>query len=166
MRGTYQTYRNRHTRITTLNDKTIYGAKEYVKSRKIHRDTSVILIQVGSNDLHEGEVDNVMKEYESLVNFTMNTYQDSEVVLDTWTNAEPKTYFQDNLTISKCRQKTKEVNEKSKILIMEDFNSCLCQDLDYIIDDSTDLNDFRSNTILPQNYSVDEISKKRNKQNN
>lgn len=39
------------------------------------------MVQVGSNDLHEGEVDNEMKEYESLVNLTMNTYPDSEVVL-------------------------------------------------------------------------------------
>lgn len=42
------------------------------------------MVQVGSKDLHEGEIDNEMKEYESLVNLTMNmmnTYPDSEVVL-------------------------------------------------------------------------------------
>ncbi|CAC5389783.1 unnamed protein product [Mytilus coruscus] len=39
------------------------------------------MLQDGSNDLQEGEVDNVMNEYELLVDLIMNTYPDSEVVL-------------------------------------------------------------------------------------
>ena len=37
---------------------------------------------------------------------------------------------------------------------------------DYIINDSTDLNDFGCKNLLPQNYSIDEIPKRRNNQDN
>ena len=37
---------------------------------------------------------------------------------------------------------------------------------DYIINDSTDLNDIGCKNLLPQNYSIDEIPKRRNNQDN
>ena len=48
-------YLNRITRITTLRDKTIQGAVECIKSKKINSEIRVL--QIGSNDLESAEVD-------------------------------------------------------------------------------------------------------------
>ena len=47
-----------------------------------------------------------------------------------------------------------------------DFNCRTGHNPDYIINDSTDLNDFGCKNLLPQNYSIDEIPKRRNNQDN
>ena len=60
-------YRNRNTRITTLRDKTVHGTKEFIKEMRIHRDTSVIMVQVGSNDLGDKDAGEVIDQYEDLI---------------------------------------------------------------------------------------------------
>ena len=49
---------------------------------------------------------------------------------------------------------------KGIILLVGDFNCRTGHNADYIINDSTDLNDCK--TLLPHNYSIDEIPKRRN----
>jgi len=73
--------RNRNTRITTLRDKTVHGAKEFIKEMIIHRDTSVIMVQVGSNDLGDKDAGEVIDQYEELIDQIRQSYPDSEVVL-------------------------------------------------------------------------------------
>ena len=75
-------YRNRNTRITTLRDKTVHGGKEFIKEMRIHRDTSVIMVQVGSNDLGDKDAGEVIDQYEELIDqIRRQSYPDSEVVL-------------------------------------------------------------------------------------
>ena len=52
---------------------------------------------------------------------------------------------------------------QGKVLLIGDFNSRTGQSPDYILNDSTDLNNFSDNYILPRNYSVDQIIKRNNK---
>jgi hypothetical protein len=51
---------------------------------------------------------------------------------------------------------------QGKVLLIGDFNSRTGQSPDYILNDSTDLNNFSDNYILPRNYSVDQILKRIN----
>jgi hypothetical protein len=51
---------------------------------------------------------------------------------------------------------------QGKVLLIGDFNSRTGQSPDYILNDSTDLNNFSDNYILPRNYSVDQILKRNN----
>lgn len=55
---------------------------------------------------------------------------------------------------------------RGKILLIGDFNCRTGHNPDYIINDSTDLNDFGCKHLLPQNYSIDEIPKRRHNQDN
>lgn len=73
-------YRIRQTRITTLNDKTIYVAKEYFKVGIFSMAHQRVCYRLGQI-MHEGDVNIVLKEYQSQVNFTMLTYPDSKVEL-------------------------------------------------------------------------------------
>jgi len=54
---------------------------------------------------------------------------------------------------------------KGKILLIGDFNSRIGKSPDYINDDSTDLNNFLGENLLPASYSVD-IPIQRNNQDN
>ena len=47
---------------------------------RIHRDTSVIMVQVGSNDLGDKDAE-VIDQYEELIDQIRQSYPDSEVVL-------------------------------------------------------------------------------------
>ena len=51
---------------------------------------------------------------------------------------------------------------QGKVLLIGDFNSRTGQSPDYVLNDSTDLNNFSDNYILPINYSVDQILKRNN----
>jgi hypothetical protein len=51
---------------------------------------------------------------------------------------------------------------QGKVLLIGDFNSRTGQSPDYILKDSTDLNNFSDNYIFPRNYSVDQIFKRNN----
>lgn len=72
-------YQNRNTRITTLRDKSIRGAKEYIKSKKINSDN--IVLQIGSNDLDNvnPEVGEVFEEYENLITTTAKEYPSAKL---------------------------------------------------------------------------------------
>jgi endonuclease/exonuclease/phosphatase family metal-dependent hydrolase len=55
---------------------------------------------------------------------------------------------------------------QGNILLIGDFNSRTGQSPHYILNDSTDLNNFSDNYILPRNYSVDQILKRINQDQN
>ena len=74
-------FKNRNTRITTLRDKTVRGAIEYIHEKKIRNDISVIMFQIGSNDLDNAEAGEVIEEYEQLVDQTSKNYPNAEIVL-------------------------------------------------------------------------------------
>jgi len=58
-------YRSRNVIITTLRDKTVRGAQEFLDSGKLFAEN--ILYQVGSNDLDEKEPTQVAEEIERLI---------------------------------------------------------------------------------------------------
>lgn len=91
-------YRNKNrVNITTLRDKTISGAQDFVKSGKVKAD--VVLFQVGSNDLDTEEVDpeQVIENLEELVYTTRDALgEDTEItireVLPRWYRNRQNTY--------------------------------------------------------------------------
>ena len=58
-------YRNKSVRITTLKDKTIYGATQLMKYGRM--SAKHIMFQVGSNELENKETDDIMEKLEKLV---------------------------------------------------------------------------------------------------
>ena len=106
-------YRNRITRITTLRDKTIQGAVEFIKSKKINSD--IIVLQIGSNDLESAEVDNVMEEYENMVEVIKKEYSNAKLVIG---EVLPR-YYHDHLITAEFEQKRCQFN-----LLLKD----LCED--------------------------------------
>lgn len=58
-------YRFKKVSITTLRDKTVQGAKEFLETGKINAKN--ILFQVGSNDLEAKQPTNVVEEIEQLI---------------------------------------------------------------------------------------------------
>lgn len=72
-------YLNKKVRITTLQDKTISGAKNYIKSGKVQTDH--ILLQVGSNDLESNTPDEVMQYMEHLISEIKNRLPTSKILI-------------------------------------------------------------------------------------
>ncbi|CAC5391282.1 unnamed protein product [Mytilus coruscus] len=63
-------YKHRKVKITTLHDKTVFGAIQYIKS---FRDKAKhIMFQIGSNDIEQKTPDEVIQEIEELVRVTLN----------------------------------------------------------------------------------------------
>ena len=69
-------YRYKKTRVTTLRDKTIFGATEFLKLG--HIITNVMAYQVGSNDLEEKSPEEDIREIESLI---LSTVYDEDVAV-------------------------------------------------------------------------------------
>ena len=84
-------YRNKKIRVTTLQDKTVSGAIQFLKSGKVKADT--VLYQIGSNDLEENSPDDVMKEVEELVNTTKEILPNANI---SFVEILPR--FYDNIT--------------------------------------------------------------------
>ncbi|CAG2231847.1 unnamed protein product [Mytilus edulis] len=72
-------YRNRAVKITTLYDKTIYGATQFLKSGKVK--TKNVMFQIGSNDLDTKEAEEVLLEIEKLVDETKKILPKSTIVI-------------------------------------------------------------------------------------
>ena len=73
-------YKYKKTRVTTLRDKTIFGATEFLKLGQI--STNVMAYQVGSNDLEEKSPEEVIREIESLILSTQKTLPKSQIVIN------------------------------------------------------------------------------------
>ena len=73
-------YKYKKTRVTTLRDKTIFGATEFLRLGKI--STNVIAYQVGSNDLQEKSPEEAIREMESLILSTQKTLPKSQIVIN------------------------------------------------------------------------------------
>lgn len=67
-------YNNKITRISTLQDKTILGATEFIKMKKVN--CGKIMYQIGSNDLDntDSDVSDIIEEYENLIEVTRKEY--------------------------------------------------------------------------------------------
>ena len=73
-------YKYKKTRATTLRDKSIFGATEFLKLGQI--STNVMAYQVGSNDLEEKSPEEVIREIESLILSTQKTLPKSQIVIN------------------------------------------------------------------------------------
>jgi len=72
-------YLNKKVRVTTLQDKTITGARNYIKSGKVQSDK--ILLQAGSNDLESKSPDEVIQELEDLISELKRELPNSKLII-------------------------------------------------------------------------------------
>ena len=101
-------YKNRKVRRTTLWDKTVAGAINFLKTGKIKSTT--ILFQIGSNDLDHMSEDEVMKEIEQMVKVTREMYPESNVV---FTEILPR-FYRDMNMLTQYNQKRRLFNNLLK----------------------------------------------------
>ena len=87
-------YRNKSVRITTLKDKTIYGATQLMKYGRMF--AKHIMFQVGSNELENKEPDDIMEKLEKLVEVAREKVPHTIFYL--------VKYYQDFIKIGACRQ--------------------------------------------------------------
>lgn len=111
-------YKNRKVRRTTLWDKTVAGAIDFVKPGKIKSKT--ILFQKGSNDLDHLSEDELMKEIEQMVKVTREMYPESNVV---YTEILPR-FYRDMNMLTQYNQKRRLFNN-----LLKDY----CKDLELAI---------------------------------
>lgn len=106
-------YNNKKVRITTLYDKTIYGATQLMKSGKI--DAKNVMFQVGSNDLETKKPDDIMDELHKLIQTTKEVLPNSSITLGQIiprfyrerrmsTEFEQKRLILNNLIIEYCKE--------------------------------------------------------------
>lgn len=72
-------YRFKRVNITTLHDKTIRGASEFLESEKL--DSANIVYQIGSNDLEESEPEEVADSMEKLQLDTQRLLPESRIII-------------------------------------------------------------------------------------
>lgn len=72
-------YSNKITRISTLNDKTIHGATEFVKMKKVISEN--IMFQIGSNDVDDTglEIGEIIENFENLIDVTKKEYPTAKI---------------------------------------------------------------------------------------
>ncbi|CAC5362708.1 unnamed protein product [Mytilus coruscus] len=85
-------YRFKKVSITTLRDKTIQGAKEFLETGKMNAKN--ILFQVGSNDLEVIQPKNVVEEIEQLIIDTKKSLPKSQIIIS---QILPRFYRNQNL---------------------------------------------------------------------
>ena len=73
-------YRYKKARITTLWDKTIHGAKDFIESG--YGKAKVIAYQVGSNDLDDSNPEKVTEDMRQLIYTTQRKVPGSEIVVN------------------------------------------------------------------------------------
>lgn len=71
-------YRNKIVNVATLSEKTVNGAESYIRNENIN--AKVVLLQIGSNDLNRKHPNNIIKEYESLIQ-TCKERTDAQIVI-------------------------------------------------------------------------------------
>jgi len=72
-------YKNKTVRVTTLLDKTVNGAKNYILTGKVK--AKIILFQIGSNDLNKKSPNEVLHEIEDLVNTCQSQIPGAEIIM-------------------------------------------------------------------------------------
>jgi lysophospholipase L1-like esterase len=130
-------YLNRITRITTLRDKKIQGAVECIKSKKINSEIRVL--QIGSNDLESAEVDDVMEEYENMVEIIKKEYSNQQLVIG---EILPR-YYHERLKTAEFEQKRCQFN-----LLLKDL--CEYRNLEFVQYDHARTTDFYDGIHLNQ----------------
>ena len=97
-------YRNRSVKITTLHDKTLYGAIHYIKTGKVKANN--VMFQIGSNDLEHKDPDDVLIELEQLVKTTKEALPEVNVLIG---EILPR-FYQDRSLSSEYEQKRMSYN--------------------------------------------------------
>ena len=72
-------YRNKLVRVTTLKDKTVNGAKNYIGTGKVQARN--LLLQIGSNDLNKKSPNEVLHEIEDLINKCQSCIPGADIVI-------------------------------------------------------------------------------------
>ena len=72
-------YRNKLVRVTTLKDKTVNGAKNYIGTGKVQAKN--LLLQIGSNDLNKKSPNEVLHEIEDLFNKCQSCIPGADIVI-------------------------------------------------------------------------------------
>jgi hypothetical protein len=72
-------YKYRNTRVTTLRDKTIYGAKKFIEEENVK--VKVVTFQIGSNDLENKNADEAIEDFKTLILKTQQLLPESEIVV-------------------------------------------------------------------------------------
>lgn len=73
-------YRFKKTRITTLRDKTTFGAQKLIESETIK--AKIVAFQVGSNDLEESNPNKVAADIEELIKTTKNKIPGCNIIIN------------------------------------------------------------------------------------
>ena len=95
-------YRQKNVKLTTLRDKTIYGARQLLKEKKILADN--ILFHIGSNDLEGKTAEDVMEDARLLVNETKELFPPCNIIVS---EIQPRFYRdrRDSLYFEQKREK-------------------------------------------------------------
>lgn len=72
-------YKHRTVKITTLQDKTINGAKNYIKSGNVK--SKLMILQIGSNDLNKKTSNDVLQEMEDLILVCKQVIPQTKIIL-------------------------------------------------------------------------------------
>ncbi|CAG2186411.1 unnamed protein product [Mytilus edulis] len=104
-------YQYKRVKVTTLHDKTVYGATKFIASGKVKAKN--IVFQIGSNDIEERQADQVIMEIENLIQQTKECVPEATI---TFGECLPRIY--------RDKVHTKEFNERGHILNLELSELC------------------------------------------
>ncbi|CAC5420357.1 unnamed protein product [Mytilus coruscus] len=164
-------YKHRKVKITTLHDKTVFGAIQYIKS---FRDKAKhIMFQIGSNDIEQKTPDEVIQEIEELVRVTRRYNPDATI---TFGEILPRflsgryyaKFFNEHRLIFNvqlyelCKDLDLHFVRNGQIVLIGDLNARTGQRADYIVNDSDHINNFDGFDLLPENYITDSEIKRNN----
>ncbi|CAC5420275.1 unnamed protein product [Mytilus coruscus] len=104
-------YQYKRVKVTTLHDKTVFGATKFITSGKVKAKN--IVFQIGSNDIEERQTKQVIMEVENLIQQTKECVPEATI---TFGECLPRIY--------KDKLHTKEYNERGHILYLELSELC------------------------------------------
>lgn len=95
-------YKQKKVKVTVLNDKTVSGAIKYIKTCNVKAKN--VVFQIGSNDIENKTVDNVIEEIEYLVQTTKRSFPDATI-----TFGEILPRFYSDRYLAKCYNENRHV---------------------------------------------------------
>ncbi|VDI41710.1 Hypothetical predicted protein [Mytilus galloprovincialis] len=105
-------YQYKRVKVTTLHDKTVFGATKFIASGKVKAKN--IVFQIGSNDIEERQADQVIMEIENLIQQTKECVPEATII--TFGECLPRIY--------RDKLHTKEFSERGHILNLELSELC------------------------------------------
>ncbi|VDI11019.1 Hypothetical predicted protein [Mytilus galloprovincialis] len=104
-------YQYKGVKVTTLHDKTVFGATNFIASGKVKAKN--IVFQIGSNDIEERQTEQVIMDIENLIQQTKECAPEATI---TFGECLPRIY--------RDKLHTKEFNERGHILNLELSELC------------------------------------------